>query len=211
MEKLKLQKREITGKKVRALRNEGLIPGVVYNTKTESTSVLMDKSDVAWLYRNATSTTILDAQLDSKEFKTLVKDFDVNSVTGQVNHVSLFEIDENAPMVFTVPFKLVGVSPAVKNNLGVLVNALDSIDVRCQLKKLQPDIEIDISGLTEPGQTITVEDITLPEGMTLINDDVRTAAIATITEAQKIEEVETPTTEVEGEEAAEEAQEEEAE
>lgn len=188
MEKLKLQKRDVTGKKVKALREKGLVPAVVYNSKTESYNTLINKPDVERLYRSTTSTTIFDAEIDGREFKCLVKGFDVNSVTGEINHVSIFEIDENAPMIFTVPFTLVGVSPAVKNNLGILVNALDSVDVKCQLKKLQPEIVIDISNLTEPGQTISVEDITLPDGMTLVNDDIRTTAIVTIADAQKIEE-----------------------
>lgn len=187
MEKLKLQKRDVTGKKVKALREQGLIPVVVYNTKTESYNLSIPKSDAQKLYREATSTTIFDAQVDGRDVKCLVKDFDINSFTGNINHISLFEIDESAPMVFTIPFTLVGTSPAVKNNLGILVNALDSIDVRCQLKKLQPEITIDISNLTEPGQTISVEDITLPEGMTLVNDDILTTAIVTIADAQKIE------------------------
>lgn len=206
MKKLKLEKREILGKKVKSLREGGLIPAVVYNAKTESFNTVLSKSDADWLYRNTTSTTILDAEFEGREFKCLIKEFDINSVTGEINHVSIYEIDENAPMVFTVPFTLVGVSPAVKNNLGILVHALDSIDVRCQLNKLQSEIQIDISTLKNPGDTITVEDITLPDGMTLINDDVKTAAIATITEAQKVEEV-VPTTE----EAAEETEAEETE
>ena len=116
----------------------------------------------------------------------------------------MFEIDEKVAMVFTIPFRLVGISPAVKNNLGVLINVLDSIDVKCQLAKLQPDIEIDISNLTHPGQSINVNDIKLPEGMSLINEDLANAAIVTITEVQKIEEV-VPVVEegAEGEEVAE--------
>ncbi|HBB64711.1 MAG: 50S ribosomal protein L25, large subunit ribosomal protein L25 [candidate division WS6 bacterium GW2011_GWC1_33_20] len=189
MEKLNLQKREITGKKVKHLKKDGLVPAVVYNSKGDSTNVSVTKSDADWLYRNATSTTILDTVIGKEEYKTLVKEFGINSKTGIITHVSLFQIDENAPMVFTIPFTLVGISPAVKNNLGVLVNVLDSIDVKCQLSKLQADIEIDISGLEHTGQTINVSDIKLPEGMTLINEDLRNAAIVTITEAQKVEEV----------------------
>jgi large subunit ribosomal protein L25 len=187
MKKLKLEKRELLGKKVKSLRKKGLVPAVVYNAKTESFNTVISKKDAQDLYRNATSTTILDAEFEDRDFKCLVKEFDINSVTGEINHVSIFEIDEKAPMVFTIPFKLVGISPAVKNNLGILVNALDSIDVKCQLNKLQAEIQIDISTLKEPGQTITVEDITLPEGMTLVNDDVLTTAIVTIADAQKIE------------------------
>lgn len=189
MEKLQLEKREILGKKVRHLRKDGLTPTVVYNSKGESINVSMSNSDADWLSRNTTSTTILETQLEKDSFKTLVKELSINPVTDEINHVSLFRIDESAPMVFTVPFNIVGISPAVKNNLGVLVNVLDGIDIRCKLSDLKPSIDIDISKLDSVGQTINVDDIQLPNGMSLINDEQAKATIVTITEIQKVEEV----------------------
>ncbi len=189
MEKLQLEKREILGKKVRHLRKDGLTPTVVYNSKGESINVSMSNSDADWLSRNTTSTTILETQLEKDSFKTLVKELSINPVTDEINHVSLFRIDESAPMVFTVPFNIVGISPAVKNNLGVLVNVLDGVDIRCKLSDLKPSIDIDISKLDSVGQTINVDDIQLPNGMSLINDEQAKATIVTITEIQKVEEV----------------------
>ena len=116
-------------------------------------------------------------------------------------------------MVFTIPFNIIGISPAVKNNLGVLVNTLDSIEVRSKLADLKPFIEIDISKLENVGQTINVDDITLPKGMSLINDEQAIETIVTITEIQRVEEVVvTPAEgeEVEGEEGEEAAEGEEA-
>ena len=145
-------------------------------------------------------------KIKKDSFKTLVKELDINPITDEINHVALFRIDESVPMVFTIPFNIIGISPAVKNNLGVLVNTLDSIEVRCKLADLKPFIEIDISKLENVGQTINVDDITLPKGMSLINDEQAKATIVTITEIQKVEEVVvTPAEgeEVEGEESAE--------
>lgn len=189
MDTLQLQKRLIVGKKVKHLRESGLIPAVVYNSKGDSINVTMSNTDADWISRNTTSTSILDTQLEKVAFKTLVKELDINPATDEINHVALFRIDESAPMVFTVPFNIVGVSSAVKNNLGVLVNALDSIDVRCKLTDLVPFIEIDISKLENVGQNINVDDIELPKGMSLINDEQARATIVTITEIQKVEEV----------------------
>jgi large subunit ribosomal protein L25 len=189
MEKLQLQKREITGKKVRHLRKEGLTPAVVYNAKGESFNVAMKTTDSDWISRNTTSTTILETTLENDSFKTLVKELDINPVTDEINHVSLFRIDESVPMVFTIPFNIIGISPAVKNNLGVLVEVLNSIEVRCKLSDLKSSIDIDISKLENVGQTINVDDIKLPEGMSLINDEQAKATIVTITEVQKVEEV----------------------
>ncbi len=212
MDTLQLQKRLIVGKKVKHLRESGLIPAVVYNSKGDSINVTMSNTDADWISRNTTSTSILDTQLEKVSFKTLVKELDIHPVTDEINHIALFRIDESAPMVFTVPFNIIGVSPAVKNNLGVLVNALDSIDVRCKLTDLVPFIEIDISKLDSVGQNINVDDIELPKGMALINDEQARATIVTITEVQKVEEVVTEEeTEDIGEETEEEKEESEAE
>lgn len=203
MEKLLLQKRAVLGKKSKNLIKKGFLPGVIYNSKGDSTNIKLENSDASWLYRNATSTTILDAELDGKKYKTLVKEFNVHPLTGDLIHISLFEIDEKSPMIFTIPFTITGISPAVKNNLGILVKTLDSIDVRCALADLVADITVDVSKLDHPGQTISVDEIKLPKGMALINKDIENAAIITITELQKVERVEETTEVAEGEEGVE--------
>ena len=201
MEKIVLTKRNILGNKSKNLLKENLTPAVIYNAKGESTNIQIDSKTAGQVSREATSTTIYDAELDGKASKVLVKEIDFNPRTEELRHISFFEIDESKPMVFTIPFHIIGISPAVKNNLGVLIEALDSIEVRCKLADLQPFIEIDISGLDHPGQSIAVEDIKLPEGMNLINEDTKKSTIVTITEPQKEEEVIAPVV-AEGEEGA---------
>ncbi|MBI2357255.1 50S ribosomal protein L25 [Candidatus Dojkabacteria bacterium] len=201
MEKIVLNKREVTGKRAGKLAAQAIVPAVVYNEKTESFNVQITLKEANWLDAHATSTTILDAELNGKMVKTVVKDIDHNPRTGAVRHVAFFQIDENKEMIFSIPFTLVGVSPAVKNNLGILVKTLQSVDVKCKLADLVKDIEIDISGLEHPGQTISISDISLPKGMSLPNEEHANSAIVTITQLQKIEEV--TTTPVEGEEGAE--------
>ncbi len=193
METITLQKRDVLGKKSKNLLAQGLVPAVMYNAKGDSTNLELDSSIAKQILKIATSTTIFDVTLDGKTSKVLVKDIDLNPVTEEIQHISFFEIDESKKMVFTIPFEIVGISPAVKNNLGTLVKVLPSIDVRCTLAELKPNIVIDISGLEHPGQIIGVHDIQLPEGMELINKEMEQATIITITELQKEEVVETPT------------------
>lgn len=191
MEKIILQKREITGKSNKKLLEDNITPAVVYNSKGESTNVQLPTSIASQIAREATSTTIIDADSDGKEMKVIVKDLDINPLTDELRHISFFEIDESKEMVFSIPFTLTGVSPAVKNNLGILVHVLPSIDVKGKLSKLVDSISVDISVLEHPGQTISVEDVELPEDMSLINEEMSKAAIATITQLQKQEVIET--------------------
>jgi large subunit ribosomal protein L25 len=202
MEKLKLEERKITGKKTKSLRNDGNIPAVVYNSKGDSTNISIEKGSAVQLYREATPTTILDLEIGKKELKAIVKEFDINPRNNEILHVSFFEIDPKAQMDFTLPFTLEGVSPAVKNNLGILVQISNSIQVRCKVDNLIPEIVIDVTGLEHPGQTISMEDISLPEGLELVHKEDSNLPIATITQLQKIEVVEEEAVE-EGEEGEE--------
>ena len=204
MEKIELLERDIKAKKPSVLLKDGLTPAVVYNAKTESHSVMLDSKVARKLVRSASTATVLDMSLDGKDFKAIIKEVDRNPVTEELRHICFFEIDPDQEMSFTIPFKVVGVSPAVKNNLGVLIEVRSSLGVRCKVGNLVPFIEVDISGLEHPGQTISVQDVKIPEGIT-VNQDETEATIITITEIQKEEVIRTEA--VEGEEAAAEGEE----
>lgn len=204
MEKIKLQKRELTGKKIKQMREKDLIPAVMYNSKGDSINLSLEKGTAIKLYKITTPTTILDVEIDGKESKAIVKDFDINPKTVELLHVSFFEIDPKVVMDFTLPFTLKGVSPAVKNNLGILIQVSDSVKVRGKLEDLIAEIVIDVSHLEHPGQTISMEDIELPNGLELVHEEDEAIPIATITQLQKIEVVEEEETEdEEGEEGEE--------
>ncbi len=194
MEKIKFLERDVNGKKNKILNKEGFIPAVVYNAKTESKNIMLDSSIAKKIVRNATSTTILDAELEDKVFKVIVKEVDINPVTDELRHIAFFEIDESKEMVFSIPFEIIGISPAVKNNLGVMVNVMDALEVRCRVNDLLPSIKVDISGLEHPGQSISVEDLDIPKTISFINEDVKHSTVVTITEVQE-EIITTPTEE----------------
>ena len=207
MDTITFNERKLVGKKSKNLLLENFVPAVVYNSKGDSTNIKISRSDSTKILKNATSTTILDAEFGKKKLKVVVKEVDINPFTGKIRHIAFFEIDEKKEMVFTIPFEITGVSPAVKNNLGVLVEVLPAIDVKCKLSALVAFIEIDVTGLEHPGQSISVDEINIPKGISLVNDDLANATIVTITELQEEEIIEPEVSEEEeleeGEEPAE--------
>jgi large subunit ribosomal protein L25 len=208
MDTITFKERKLVGKKSKNLLLENFVPAVVYNSKGDSTNIKISRSDSTKILKNATSTTILDAEFGKKKLKVVVKEVDVNPFTSKIRHISFFEIDESEEMVFTIPFKITGVAPAVKNNLGILIDVLPSIDVKCKLSDLVPFIEINVNDLEHPGQSISVDEIEIPKGMSLVNEELTNATIVTITELQEEIVIEPEVTEedeegVEGEEGIE--------
>ncbi len=207
MSKIVLEKRELKGKKCKQLVKKGIIPCVIYNIKKESKMCQIEKGLAERLLRGVTSSTMLDVEYDGKEMKILVKDVDTNPKTDLMRHISFFEIDENAKLTFDIPFVLVDISPAVKNNLGVLIQTTNSITVKCKSKDLVPQFEVSLTTLENAGDAILVKDVKIPEGIEVINqEEVQNYTIATITEIQKQEEI-VAEEETEGDEAKEEAEE----
>ena len=198
------EKREVLGKKNKRLFDEGYIPAVVYNSKGDSTNIKITRSFASKIMSEVTSATVLDADYDGKDMKVIVKEIDVNPFTERIRHIAFFEIDEKQEMTFTIPFKIVGVAPAVKNNLGILVDVLSSIDVRGKLSDLVPFIEIDVTKLEHPGQSISLDDLDLPKSLELVNEDLAETTVVTITELQEEVIIEEPEVEeeeeIEGEE-----------
>lgn len=191
MSKITLENRALTGKKAKSLKIDGKIPAVLYNNKGESTNVTALYSEIERTLRTATTSTIIDLNLEGKESKALIKSVDTNPINGILRHVEFFEIDANQEFDFEIPFEIEGISPAVKNNLGLLNQPTQSVLVRCKLGALVSAIKIDISGLDQPGQTIAIEDIKLPEGMRLVHEEDKSFAIVSIVEPEeeKVEEV----------------------
>ncbi|MHC1716555.1 MAG: 50S ribosomal protein L25 [Candidatus Dojkabacteria bacterium] len=195
MEKIIFENRDTKGKKNKILLKEGKTPAVVYNAKGESKNIMIGSSLAGKIAREVTSTTILDAEMGSKGLKVVVKEIDMNPITEEIRHIAFFEIDESKEMAFTIPFKIIGISPAVKNNLGILVEVMNSIDVRCKVSDLIPFIEIDISKLEHPGQSISVEDLNISKSISLVNEELMHATIVTVTELLEEEVFETPVVE----------------
>ncbi len=204
MDSIILEKRELTGKKCKKLIREGIIPCVIYNSKGESTNYKVKRGDAEKLVQNVTSSTIVNVDLEGKKIKAFVREIAKDPRKDTLRHVSFFEIDEKAELTLDIPFVLVEVAPAVKNNLGVLIQPTKSISVRAKSKDIVPHIEVDISKLENIGDAIILEEIELPAGIELFNPEDINNTIVTITDLQKqVEEVKEETEEEKGEEVGE--------
>lgn len=203
--KLEAQKREITGKKVKNLRSEGIVPATVFGPKKPSANVQVDKKEFIKLFRKVGYNKFFDLVVgDSAPAKVLVKEIQKHPVNDNLISIGLYQVDENRKITVEVPVTFIGEAPAVKLNLGFIIHNMSSIAVYCLPKDLPSGFEIDITKLENIGDAITVGDIPLPEGVELDSDMDPTSAIVFIAAPQKEEVVEPTAEEVaEGTEGAE--------
>ena len=171
------QRRELTGKKVRQLRRQGIIPGNIYGRGLESVPVQIAVRALRDVLISAGTTTVVDVHLrssdgseDGKQHPVLIEHITRNPATGQVLHVDLHQVDLNRPVHAAVPITLVGEAPAVARDGGVLLHTLDTIEVEALPRSLPHEIEVDISVLREIDSQLTVADLRLPAGVTVASD-----------------------------------------
>lgn len=198
--KLKADSREIVGRKVKTLRAEGKVPANVYGPEHDSDNVILNNKEFRRVFKDSGYSKLIDLELNGDKLKTLVKEVQIDPVRREVLHVSLYAVDMKKEIEAEVPVEIVGVAPAVKNNIGFLEIPHNSLQVRCLPGDLPQQIEVDVSKLAAVGDAITIGDLDLGKGVELAEDLSDESRIASISAPQKIviEEEET-----EGEEGAE--------
>ena len=166
---LKLDLRTLQGKKVRQLRQEGIIPAVVYGAGLEPINVQAPRNIIDKVIRDAGKHTPVHLTIDSKKEIAMIKDVEIDAVKGLARHVSFHAVKQNEPVNAEVPIHLIGEGESVAERAGLIVlQALDRIEVRALPLVLPEALEVSIAGLKEAGEQITLGDITLPEGVVFV-------------------------------------------
>lgn len=169
---LKLDARDVHGKKVAKLRKDGLVPGVVYGPGVDPISVQVEDGVFTKLYRQAGTYTPVHLTIGSKKKIAMIKDVDRDPVKGTVRHISFHAVKANEPVIAEVPVHLIGEgeSEAEKNGL-IILQALDKIEVKALPMDLPEAIEISTVDLKEAGEKLTLGDATLAEGVEFVEHD----------------------------------------
>lgn len=169
---LQAQNREANGKnKVNKLRNEELIPGVVYGKDEENINVQFSSRDFEIILRQAGTSTIISLDIDGEKKDVLIKDFQTHSFKNQYLHVDFQAINQNETIRVTVPVVLVG-RDAIRVEPSVLVQNIDEIEVECLPKYIPQTAEIEVSDL-QLGENKTVADfdIAKDENITILAEE----------------------------------------
>lgn len=210
---LEAEPREETGQSAnRELREESMVPAVVYGQETDNRNLAIRKGDIEPLLRNgALNNRLIDLDVDDEDEdrSVLIKDIDLDPVTDVIIHVDFHQVRSQDTVEVDVPVTLVGESPGVELDGGIIDQPLRTLSVECKVKDIPNELEVDIDEL-EIGDAVFVSNVTPPSGVTLMNDPERT--IVSIQPPEEFDVETTPAEETEAiEETVEEAMEEVAE
>ncbi len=205
---LSLSRRRITGKKVKTLRREGIVPVHMYGSGTEALSLQTDALELQQLLPRVGTNVPLSIRVedDSGENICFVREVQRHPVTEEILHVDFLRVDVSQAIQAEVPVNVVGVSPAVRDLNGTLLLQMQSILVEALPMNVPASLEVDISGLDDFEKAVYVSDVSVDSRVAVITGaDEMIARVS----APRIEVEETVEEEEEGEveEGAEEAEE----
>lgn len=163
---IQVDRRAVTGKAAGRLRRQGIVPGVVFGKGSDSIPVQVDERTLESLYRSAGKTTVLQLSLpgDGRGKSAIIKNLQRDPVSRRAIHVDFFLVDMRQEMQADVPLVFIGHAPAVDLTGGTLLTSLDHLKIRALPGDIPHQIEVDVSGLTEPASTIHVSDIAVDGG-----------------------------------------------
>ena len=179
-----LEPREVTGKAVKHLRKAGQIPAVIHDHGKESVIVQGDFVHLSKVYKQAGKHHPVQIKTASQSYVALIKEADFDPKKHLLTHLVFNAVDKDQKVEADIPIHPRYAegnesSPAERNSLIVLAQ-LDSIQVKALATKLPDFIEYDAEKLVEVGDTVTVSDLIIPEGVEI--DTEGGNAVATVYE-----------------------------
>lgn len=157
---LKVQKREVLGKKVKNLRKQGLIPTTIYGKKIKSESLQVNTKDFLKVYKKAKETGLVDLLIDEKEPRpVLIHNIQKDPISGIILHADFYQVDLKEKVKAMVPIVAQGEAKAVTDNKGVILHVLSEIEVEALPTELPEKIEVDVTILSDVDQSIFVKDL----------------------------------------------------
>ena len=200
---LSAESRTLTGRKVKKLREEGIIPANIYGKKVKSKAISIKLDDFKRIYKEVGETGLINLEIKGDKEKddrsVLISNVQMHPVSDIPVHIDFHQVDLKEKVTADVPVELEGESPAEKLSLGTVVLYINNIEVEALPGDLPEKFIIDISKLEAVDQAVYVKDLGFDKTKVEVKVDVE-EIVAKVEPPQKEEVVEPVVTEpVEGE------------
>jgi large subunit ribosomal protein L25 len=177
--KIEGQVREGRGKgPARRVRTTGMVPAVLYGNKKDSISLTVDAKQVAKILRSETghNTIFTVTVAQGAEEKAMVRDWQVDPISGRLLHVDLFRIAMDVRMRVLVPVHTFGEAQGVKLQGGVFETVTREVEVECLPADIPEEFRVDVTDMMI-GKQLRAADLPFdPAKIKLVTDPIRVIA-----------------------------------
>ena len=167
---LTAEKREVTGKKVKSIRKDGLVPVVIYEKGKDSINLHIPYMPLYKAYNVVGMGQPIEISVGSQKYLTMIKDVHMDPVKHTLMHVAFHAVNANDPIEAEVHLVMVGQSPASVAGLLVRLNS-EHITVKGLPGDMPENIEVDVSGVVTEDDDIRVSALIIPPKIELVDMD----------------------------------------
>ncbi|MCS6816921.1 MAG: 50S ribosomal protein L25/general stress protein Ctc [Blastocatellia bacterium] len=179
----------------RQLRRAGKIPAILYGGAEPPVPIAVEKARVLEIFRKYGHTSIFTLAVDGNTVPVIIKDWQLDPITGVLLHVDFLRVDLGKPTRVKVPVELVGEAVGVRQG-GLLDFATHELEIECLPTEIPARLQVDVSAL-EIGDHIAVKDLQLGDRVRVLDDPER--VIVSVLAPRVIAEEAAPTMPVEPE------------
>ena len=169
---LPVETREVLGKKVAQLRRSGYLPANLYGHGLPSVAVQVETESMEKALKAATANEVIDLKIagEGQTRPVVIQRVQRHPLTSRPLHLEFYQVSLREKMRADVPLVIVGESDAVNTYNGVLVTAIESVQVEALPLDLPSRIEVDVTVLKELEQSLHVRDLPIPESVAILTD-----------------------------------------
>jgi large subunit ribosomal protein L25 len=179
--------RKISGKKVKKLRQQDMLPGVLYGPKIKKAESLeIDYKSFEKVFEAGGESSLISLEIEGKKTPVLIHDFQKDPLTGRISHVDFYQVSLEEKTKVEVPIVLEGISPAVKDLGGTLVKHIAQVEIKALPQNLPKEIKVGVETLRTFDDDIKISDLKVPEGAEILRKpgDI----VASVLPPEKVEE-----------------------
>ena len=167
----------------RRLRQSGYVPAIFYGRSAENILLAVKNDALVKIHKDKKDHAFIKLIIDNGKNKieklSLIKELQVQPLTGKFYHADFYEVDMKHKLTVEVSLRFVG-KPVGVDNGGELQHIKREVKVSCLPSDLPDHIDVDVAAL-DIGDSIKIRELTVPEGVTILDSpDSAVAAVAVI-------------------------------
>ena len=130
------------------LRLTGQLPAVLYGGKDEAVTLAVNTKQVVGIFRSESGhNTLFQVNYAGKQQPAILKDWQVDPVSGNLLHVDLQRVAMNVRMRVRVPVHTFGEPVGVKQQGGIFETVTREVEIECLPADIPTEFRMDVSEL----------------------------------------------------------------
>lgn len=198
--------RKELGKKVKSLRQQGILPAVLYGHKIKNLNLELDLKEFEKIYKEAGESSLitlviakgkdeaeaeasslsLNVEEKKQKFLVLIHDIQFDHLTEKPIHIDFYQPELKEEVEVTVPLIFEGEAPAVKDLGGTLVKNISEVEVKALPQNLSHEIKVDIGNLKTFEDNILIKDLIVSKEVKILKEPEE--IVAAVARPEKVEE-----------------------